>query len=232
MAAQLRQQQQHQQQQQQQQSKSPPQSVTQEERSNSPPMKAVSPTNPPQIIQEQSPNKRQQEKQESMETSCSKSPEVPDSSATSSLLPPDLPILSHQCPHMSGRSSPRRSGGISDEDDEHYGEAPAVEREPLMVNNPDKADDDSNIESQPQSRVDSLASDATFCPVCSDTHARSQLDQLRTTDGDTDSFTPRVRSDKKSVTVLLGKYVLYLIRVIFVQCPQNINLRILLYKNS
>ena len=37
-------------------------------------------------------------------------------------------------------------------------------------------------------------------PVCSETHLASASNRL----DDTDSFTPRVRSDKKSVTLLLG----------------------------
>ncbi len=116
-----------------------------------------------------------------------------------------------QCPH--NRQSPtlrrRMEANQDDEDDDQD-----VSRRKRMVEaarplmgqgqeDEDEEDESSMKASLPQSRVDSLASDATFCPVCSDTHVRSQEQRA----DDTDSFTPRVRSDKKSVTVLLGKLV-------------------------
>lgn len=45
---------------------------------------------------------------------------------------------------------------------------------------------------------------ATYCPVCSETHILSGREQRP---DDTDSFTPRVRSDKRSVTMLLGRFL-------------------------
>ena len=45
---------------------------------------------------------------------------------------------------------------------------------------------------------------ASHSPMCSETHLTSAFNRL---DSDTDSFAPRVRSDKRSVTLLLGMYI-------------------------
>ncbi len=146
-----------------------------------------------------------------------------------SVLPPNLPIVQQLCPLHAHLTSPRRrspqkaaspkEGGEGEEDVEEKGgeekeetgdgenEEPDMERDEDEDDDDDEDDDEDSLKAPPSSsaapssRVDSLASNATFCPVCSETHVRSQEQRP----DDTDSFTPRVRSDKKSVTVLLGK---------------------------
>ena len=39
----------------------------------------------------------------------------------------------------------------------------------------------------------------------------TQTQQPQTRPDDTDSFTPRVRSDKRSITLLLGKYLYFIV---------------------
>ncbi|TRY74027.1 hypothetical protein TCAL_09106, partial [Tigriopus californicus] len=70
---------------------------------------------------------------------------------------------------------------------------------PAAVSNP-KSDDIVH-----GNRQNSLGSNSSFCPVCSDTHASRTQDLSR--GDDTDSFTPRIRSDKRSVTILLAAVV-------------------------
>lgn len=60
-----------------------------------------------------------------------------------------------------------------------------------------------DVESQAAPSLESelvdLAAATVFCPVCSEPRMPEQRPD------DTDSFTPRVRSDKRSVTLLLGR---------------------------
>ncbi len=63
-------------------------------------------------------------------------------------------------------------------------------------------------------RLSLLAAESGFCPVCCvETAAVGAPEvgvigtaQLQQRQDDTDSFTPRVRSDKRSVTILLGRF--------------------------
>ncbi len=115
-------------------------------------------------------------------------------------------------PRPNAEKRPLMSGD-EEKQDEGQDEGDGENEEPDMERDEDEDDDDDEDDDEdslkappsssaaPSSRVDSLASNATFCPVCSETHVRSQEQRP----DDTDSFTPRVRSDKKSVTVLLGK---------------------------
>ena len=48
------------------------------------------------------------------------------------------------------------------------------------------------------------AAEGGICPICCAGNTLPNAGESRAVDGDTDSFTPRVRSDKRSVTLLLG----------------------------